>query len=73
MSRNKDCKIKYCSECKVRMIQGNCREEVDHVILTRRCPKCGKLVHLVEVERERYNKTIEAMNKIIDFLAETQK
>jgi phage FluMu protein Com len=50
------------------MIQGNCREENDYVILTRKCPKCKKLVHIVEVDREEYNNSIEILNKIVELV-----
>ena len=68
--KNLECGLKYCSNCKVRLQQRNCREEDDHIVLTRHCPKCGKNVHLVEVSKEDYNGSVQAINKIIDFLAE---
>jgi hypothetical protein len=67
---NKECRLKFCQECGVRMQQQHCREEEDYIILTRHCPQCGENVHIVEMEREEYNKTVVALNKIIDFIAE---
>jgi DNA-directed RNA polymerase subunit M/transcription elongation factor TFIIS len=67
---NKECKLKFCSECGVRMQQQHIREAEDYIILTRHCPQCGKNVHVVEMEREEYNKSVEVLNKIINFIAE---
>jgi hypothetical protein len=68
--RNIECSLKYCKDCKVRLHQGNCREESDYVVLTRKCPQCGKSVHIIEVLKEDYNNSVEALNRIIDFIAE---
>jgi len=68
--RNLNCKLKYCPICKVRMQQGNCREEEDYVVLTRSCPQCKKSVHIIEMCKEEYNANVEVLNKIIDILAQ---
>jgi hypothetical protein len=68
--RNIECALKYCQDCKVRLHQGNCREEEDHIVLTRKCPKCGKNIHIIEVLKEEYDNSVDALNRIIDFIAE---
>ena len=70
--KNIECSLKYCQECKMRMHQKNCREELDHIVMTRTCPKCHKSIHIVEVRKEDYNKSVEALNKIIDFIAQAK-
>ena len=70
--KNIECSVKYCKDCKVRLQQRNCREEDNHVVLTRHCPKCHKNIHVVEVSKDSYNKSVEALNKIIDFIAEAK-
>jgi hypothetical protein len=68
--KNLNCSLKYCSECKVRMQQRNCREEDDYIVLTRHCPQCKKNVHIIEVSKVEYNANVEVLNKIIDLLAQ---
>jgi hypothetical protein len=70
--KNIECEIKYCPSCHVRLQQGNCREEQDHVVLTRKCRECGYNVRVVEIDLATYNKTVNAMNKIIDLIAEVR-
>lgn len=71
--KNLNCKLKYCSECKVRMQQVYCREENDYIMLTRHCPKCKKNVHIIEVSKVEYNTNVEVLNKIIDLLAQKKE
>jgi hypothetical protein len=51
------------------MIQRNCREEEDYIVLTRHCPQCKKNIHIIEVSKQEYNATVDVLNKIIDLLA----
>jgi hypothetical protein len=68
--KNIECKLKYCSECGLRLHQENCREELEYIVLTRKCPQCKKKVYIVEVSKIEYNTNVEVLNKIIDLLAQ---
>ena len=68
--KNIGCSLKYCQDCNVRLHQANCREELDYIVLTRKCPKCKRKVHIVEVSKIEYNTNVEVLNKIIDLLAQ---
>jgi hypothetical protein len=68
--KNTGCSLKYCQDCNVRLHQGNCREEDDYIVLTRKCPQCKKKVHIIEISKEEYNANVDVLNKIIDLIAQ---
>lgn len=59
-----------CLKCKGRMISKYSRENDGYTIRTRKCKNCGNTMHTIEMSKDEYTKSVEALNKIIEFLRE---
>jgi len=68
---NESCSVRYCQKCGSRLIQKHIREESDYVVRTRKCDKCKDRIKTVEFSLDKYNKTIEKLNRILDVVTET--
>lgn len=52
------------------MISKYSRENDGYTIRTRKCKNCGNTMHTIEMSKDEYTKSVEALNKIIEFLRE---
>lgn len=61
-------------ECGGRLLQRNISKRSKNLYIkrTRRCEKCHKIIHTIEMPIDTYDKSVEVLNKIILVIKDSQ-